>query len=128
MFQIITHCLEYLLIAPYTQLLKPYNITIPEVNPSSDRNPDLPPSPIVCKRLPLHLFELHQVNAIIEEHLNICTVNSNSDIMQMQAISVFIKDFLSRTCEFVSQHLYVLLLCHISLSYFRHPLNVVIQQ
>ena len=86
--------------------------------------------PIIdCKRLPLPLFDLHQVNAIIAEHLNNCTVNSNSDICkQMQAISIFIKDFLSRTCEFVSQHLHVLLICHLSLSYYRHPLNVVIQQ
>ena len=116
-----SNCFEYLFIAPYTQLHNLYKGYTIRVNQSQLPNID-------CKRLPLPLFELHQVNAIIEEHLSSCTVNSNSDIMQMQAISIFIKDFLSRTCEFVSQHLYVLLICHLSLSYFRHPLNVVIQQ
>ena len=98
MLQIITHCFEYLFIAPCTQVHTLYTGYKIRFNVSQLPNID-------CKRLPLPLFELHQVNAIIEKHLNSCTVNSNSDIMQMQAISIFIKDFLSRTCEFVSQHL-----------------------
>ena len=128
MLQIITHCFEYLFIAPYTQVHKLYTGVCRSAMICRDDkfgvNVSQLPS-IDCKRLPLPLFELHQVNAIIEERLNSCTVNSNSS-MQMQAISIFIKDFLSRTCEFVSQHLYVLLICHLSLSYYRHPLDVVI--
>ena len=115
MLQIITHCFEYLFIAPFTQLLKPYKINIPEID---TKNLNVPPSPLVCERLPLHLFELHQVNAII-----INMSNSSSDNKRMQAISIFIKDSLSRTCELVSQQ--ILLMCHLSLSYYRQPLNVV---
>ena len=125
MLQIITHCFEFLFIVPYTQLLKPYHIDIP-VNTSLYRESTAPPSPIVCERLPLHLFELHQVNTIIGKHLNSSTVNSSCDIYKrMQAISIFIEDSLSRTCEFVSQQ--ILLTCHLSLSYYRHPLNVIQQ-
>ena len=117
MLQIITHCFEYLFIAPYTQLLDSYNFSVPEVNCSSIRNPDLPPSPIVCERLPLHLFELYQVNAIIEKQLNGSTVSSSSDIIYnwMQAVTIFIKDSLSRTCELVSQQILLILLIFHSL-------------
>ena len=96
MLQIITHCLNINFLAPNTQLLWPYNIAEPEV----------PSSQIVCERLPLHLFELHQVNAII-----INRSNSSSDYKRMEAISIFIEDSLSRTCELVSQQ--ILLLCHL---------------
>ena len=115
MLQTIRHCFEYLFIAPYTQLLKPYNINVPEVNPSSIRNPGLSPTPIVCERLPLHLFELYQVNAIIEKQLNSSTVNSSSDYKRMRAISIFIKDSLLRTCELVSQQILLILLIFHSL-------------
>ena len=90
MLQIITHCFEYLFIAPYTQLLDSYNITIPEVNCSSIRQLNAPPSPIVCERLPLQLFELHQVNAIIEKQLNSSTVNSSNDYKRMQAVIIYL--------------------------------------
>ena len=107
MLQITTHCFEYLFIAPYTQLFRSIKV------PSSIRK-YVSPSPIVCERLPLHIFELHQVNAIIEKNLSSSTVNSSGDIyMQMRAISIFIKDILSRTCEFVSQHLPVLLIIYV---------------
>ena len=67
---------------------------MPEVNPSSIRQLNAPPSPIVCERLPLHLFELHQVNSIIEKQLNSSTISSSSDIIykRMQAVTIFIKD------------------------------------
>ena len=126
MLQTITHC-EYLFIAPYTQLLTPYNIDIPELDTSSTRKRNAPPSPIVCERLPLHLFELHQVNAIIEKQLNSSTVNSSNDYKRMQAVTIFIKDSLSRTCELVSRKILLILLIFHSY-YYRHPLNVVIQQ
>ena len=94
MLQIIIHCFEYLFIVTYTQLLKPYDSDI-QVDTSLIRKRNAPPSPIVCERLPLHLFELHQVNAIIEKHLNSSTENSSCDIYKrMQAISIFIEDSL----------------------------------
>ena len=115
MLQIITHCFEYLFIAPYTQLLDSYNISIPEVNCSSIRQLNAPPTPIVCERLPLHLFELYQVNAIIEKQLNSSTVNSSNDYKRMKAVTIFIKDSLSRTCELVSQQILLILLIFHSL-------------